>query len=156
MKIVLVLLAAAGVVFAGNPEQDFDTLLDAVYSADAESFQNCISTESNGLIGMMLMMIKLQPEDAVAQISSELGVEITTEQLSAWNSTDFIETILTSPAFAAELPPRQNVVVSGFETQGDSTKVFFNVTDLPQPFELLLVKEDGTWKLDQSVIQAEF
>jgi len=46
--------------------------------------------------------------------------------------------------------------VSGFETQGDSTKVFFNVTDLPQPFELLLVKEDGTWKLDQSVIQAEF
>jgi len=82
LKTVLVLVAAAGVVFAGNPEQDFDTLLDAVYSADAESFQNCISTESNGLIGMMLMMIKLQPEDAVAQISSELGVEITTEQLS--------------------------------------------------------------------------
>jgi len=155
LKTVLVLVAAAGVVFAGSPQQDFDTLLDAVYSADAESFQNCISTESNGLIEMM-MMIKLQPEDAVAQISTELDVEITAEQLSAWNSTDFIEAILASPTFAAELPPRQNVVVSGFETQGDSTTVFFNITGLPQPFELLMVKEGETWKLDQSVIQAEF
>ncbi len=155
MKTLLVVLAAVGVVLASTPEQDFNSLLDAVYSADAESFQNCISAESNSLIEMMLTMIKLQPENAVTKISGELGVEITSEELSELTSGDFIEVVLTSPGFTAELPPRQNIAVSDIEVNGDSSTVFFNITDRPQPFELLMVKEGETWKLDQGVIQAE-
>jgi hypothetical protein len=156
LKTLFVLFATVGVILAGNPEQDFNRLVEAVYSADTEGFQNCISTESNSLIEMMLTMIKLQPEDAVTEISDELGVEITAEELSEWTSGDFIETVLASPGFAAELPPRQNITVAGFEINGDSSTVSFNITDIPQHFELLMVKEGEIWKLDKSMIQAEF
>ncbi len=155
MKKLLVILAVTGVVYGINPEQAFNNLLDSVYSGDAEGFQNCISTESNGMIDMMLMMVKFQPEDAVEQISTELGVEITAEELSEWTSSDLIETVLLSPGFQEQLPPRENISVSGFEINGDSSMVCFNITDLPQPFELLMVKDGNTWKLDQSVIQEE-
>jgi len=156
LKALFVLFATVGVILAGSPEQDFISLLDAVYSADAESFQNCMSAESNGLIDMMLTMIKLQPEDAVTKMYDELGVTITAEEISGFTSEDFIEMVLASPGFSAELPPRQSITVVSSEINGNSSTVSFNITDMPQPFELLMIKEGETWKLDQGVIQAEF
>ena len=104
---------------------------------------------------MMLMMLRLKPEEAAVEISSELGIDISVEDISSWTSIDLIDTVLSSPRFLAELPPRENIVVSGYEINGDSSIVSFNLTDLPQPFEILMIKNGELWKLDHSVIQAE-
>lgn len=155
-KLVFLFLAVlAGALFAGNPEQSFDNLVDAMYAGDAEGFKNCLSTESVAFIDLMLMVVKLKPEEAAVEISGELNMEVTAEDVSGWNSTDLIDTVLASPRFLAELPPREDIVVSGYEISGDSSVVSFNLAGLPQPFEILMVKSGDSWKLDQSVIQAE-
>lgn len=153
--IFLIVVLLAGLMYAENPEQSFDNLVDAMYAGDAPGFSNCLSSESVALIDMMLMVVKLQPEEAAVEISSELNLDITAADISGWSSTDLISTVLSSPRFLAELPPREDIVVSGFEINGDSSVVSFNLADLPQPFEILMIKSGNTWKLDQSVIQAE-
>ena len=153
--LVVLLVVLTGSVFANNPDQAFNILVDAMYAGDAESFSDCLSTESVALIDMMLMMVKFKPEEAAVEISSELGLDVSAEDILNWTSTDLIGTVLSSPRFLAELPSREDIVVSGFEINGDSSVVTFNLPDLPQPFEIAMVKNGEDWKLDQSVIQAE-
>ncbi|MCK5133771.1 MAG: hypothetical protein KAR40_16675 [Candidatus Sabulitectum sp.] len=153
--IFLILVVLTGSMYANNPEQAFDNLVDAMYAGDGPGFRDCLSSESVALVDMMLMMVKFKPEEAAVEISSELGVNISAEDVYGWTSIDLINTVLSSPRFLAELPPREDIVVSGFEINGDSSVVSFNLVDLPQPFEILMVKSGADWKLDQSVIQAE-
>lgn len=153
--IFLILVVLTGSMYANNPEQAFDNLVDAMYAGDGSGFCDCLSSESVALIDMMLMMVRLKPEEAAVEISSELGLDISAEDISEWTSIDLINTVLSSPRFLAELPQRENIVVSGYEINGDSSVVSFNLADLPQPFEILMVKSGENWKLDQSVIQAE-
>ncbi len=153
--LVIILIVAAGTVHAGSPEQAFNNLVDAMYAGDAEEFSDCLSTESVAMIDMMLMMVRLKPEEAAVEISGKLGMDITAEDIASWTSIDLISTVLSSPRFLSELPPREDIVVSGYQITGDSSVVSFNLADLPQPFEILMVRNGEDWKLDQSVIQAE-
>jgi hypothetical protein len=151
----LILAVTASSVLANNPEQAFENLVDAMYAADAESFRECLSTESVAMVDMMLVMMKLKPEDAALEISSKLGVEVTREELMGWTGTDLLSMVLSSPGFVSELPPRRDIVVTSFEVNGDSSIVFFTVNQLPGPFQIAMIKNGEKWKLDQSVIQAE-
>ena len=151
----LILVVLAGTLLGNNPEQAFNNLVDTMYSGDAVGFRSCLSEESVAMIDMMLMMVRMNSEEAAVEISNELEIEITAEEISMWSSTDMINTVLSSPRFLAELPPREDIVVSGYEITGDSSIVSFNLAELPQPFEILLIKNGSDWKLDQSVIQAE-
>ncbi len=153
--IFLIVILFTGLMYAENPEQSFDKLVDAMYAGSAEGFKSCLSSESVAFIDMMLMVVKLKPEEAAVEISGELNMEVTAEDVIGWTSTDLIGTVLASPRFLAELPPREDIVVSGYEISGDSSVVSFNLADLPQPFEILMIKSGSSWKLDQSVIQAE-
>ncbi len=154
MYLAFILAILAGSLLANNPEQAFNQILDTVYSGDADGFKECLSTESVALIDMMLVMVKMKPEEAAVEISNELGVDISEEELINWTSDDLLSTVLSAPGFISELPARQDIVVSGIETDGDSSMVSFGITDYPGPFQLLLVKNGNDWKLDQGVIQS--
>ena len=152
--LAFILATLAGSLFANSPEQAFNQILDAAYSADADCLQECLSTESVALIDMMLVMVKMKPEEAAVEISNQLGVEITKEELLSWTSYDLLTTVLSAPGFISELPARQDIAVSGFETGADSSMVSFSIADYTGTFHLLLVKDGNDWKLDKSVIQS--
>ena len=154
-KFLFVALSLAALGYANTPDEAFDRLVNAMYSGNAEVVRTCLSTESIALVDMMLMMIKAQPEDAAAEISAELKVPISSEELRSWTSLDLIDAVLASPMLQSELPPRDDIVFTGAEVFGDSCMVSFNVGDYPEPFNLLMVKNGEEWKVDQSVVQAE-
>jgi len=155
-KLVFAVIAViASSAYANNPEQAFENLVDAMYAANAESFRECLSTESVAMVDMMLVMMKLKPEEAALEISGRLGVEVSGADLMGWTGTDLIGVVLSSPGFLNELPPRRDIVVTSVEVNGDSSIVFFTVSQLPGPFQIAMIKNGEKWKLDQSVIQAE-
>jgi len=151
----LVLLAAATTCFAGTPEAAFESLVDAIYAGDAQEFSTFLSAESAGMVSMILMMLKADPEQAAADISAELGVEVTAEEISGWSSADLLAMVLSAPGFIAEFPPRESIHVSGSTVNGDSCLVSFTVDGIEGNMDLPMVMQNGSWKLDQSVIQAE-
>jgi len=150
-----VLAITAVSAFSADPAQSFENLVDAMYSADAQGVYDMLSPESIGLLNMMLLMVKAKSEEAAGEISAQLGVDISAEELRSWTTMDLIGTVLSAPGFRNEFPPRNDIVVSRFEINGDSSLVFFNVAQIPEDFELLMVLDGEQWKLDQSVIQAE-
>ena len=152
--LVLILVIFTGLLHADSPDEAFKRILDAIYSADADCFDECLSTESTALINMMLVMVKMKPDEAAIEVSSQLGIEISAEELMGWTSSDLISTVLSSPGFVSELPAREEITVSGYETSGDSSLVFFTMDGYSETFQLLLVKNGVNWKLDQSVIQS--
>ncbi len=152
--LVLILVLFTGLLLADSPDQAFNQILDAVYSEDTDCFRECLSTESTALIDMMLVMVKMKPEEAVVEVSSQLGIDVSVEELMDWDSRDLISTVLSAPGFITELPAREDIAVSGYEISGDSSMVSFTMADYPGTFQLLLVKNGANWKLDQSVIQS--
>lgn len=151
-KILVVALAIlAGSVLAEEPDQAFDTMIDAMYQGDAQGLMDCLSTESLGLIDFVLMMLKMEPEESIAEISSELGFDITVEDINGWTSADLVEVVITAQVFVDELPPREELASDGFEIRGDSSTVFVDYGSSP-PLQILMVKEGESWKLDQSEI----
>ncbi len=117
-----VLLAAATTCFAGTPEAAFESLVDAIYAGDAQEFSTFLSAESAGMVSMILMMLKADPEQAAADISAELGVEVTAEEISGWSSADLLAMVLSAPGFIAEFPPRESIHVSGSTVNGDRNR----------------------------------
>lgn len=154
-RILILVVLAAGSGFANSPEDAFNGVLDALYSGDAQGLYSSLSTESVAMLNMMLLMVKAQPEEAAAEISDELGIEITGDELSEWTAMDLVSTVLSAPGFIDEFPPREEITVSNCSESGDSCVVYFTVGEVPETFQLLMVKQNGNWKLDQSVIQAE-
>lgn len=154
-KFLFVALTIAAMGYSNTPDEAFEKLVNAMYEGNGEVLRECLSTESVAMVDMMLLMIKAQPEDAAAEISQELGVEITAEELSGWTSLDLIDAVVNSPSFAGELPPRDDIVFVGADVMGDSCMISFNVGDYPDPFNILMVKNGEDWKVDQSVVQAE-
>lgn len=155
VRILILAALTAAACFANSPEEAFDELLDALYSGNAPGLYNSLSTESVAMLNMMLLVVKAQPGEAAEEMSSELGIVITAEELSSWTAMDLISAVLTAPGFIQEFPPRDDITVLNCSTNGDSSTVFFTVGEIPETFELLLVKQNDSWKLDQSVIQAE-
>lgn len=154
-KFLFVALSLAAMGYANTPDEAFGQLVNAMYSGNADVVRASLSTESIALVEMMLLMIKAQPEEAAAEISEELKVPISPDEIRNWTSLELIDAVLASPMFAEELPPRDDIVFAGAEVVGDSCLVSFNVGDYPEPFNLLMVKNGEDWKVDQSVVQAE-
>lgn len=151
ITIAFFLVVISGSTFAMDPDQAFDSLIDAMYQKDAEVLMSYLSTESLGLIDMVLEALKIESAEILAEISEEIDIDITVKEVDGWASVDLIEALITSPEFIAELPPRENLLSSGFEIQGDSSLVLVD-HDTFAPRRMLMVKEGDNWKLDQSVI----
>lgn len=146
------LLMIAPLCLGGSPEEGVEDLLDAVYRADARAFMSCISQSNQDQLDMLVMMIRLSPEEAAEQLSSQLGEELTPEEIKHWTSLDLVELILNSQRLRSNLPPRSDVLLTGCETSGDSATVFLGVTGVEEEFPLLMVLEDEAWKLGESFL----
>lgn len=153
-RILVLAVLTAAPCFANSPEEAFNGLLDAVYSGDAPSLFENLSTESVAMVNMMLLVMKASPAASAAEVSSKLGIEAAAGEITGWTVMDLVSTVLSAPGFVSQFPPRDDITVSHCSVREDSSVVFFTVGDIPETFELLLVKQGGSWKLDQSVIQA--
>jgi hypothetical protein len=142
-----------GTALAETPGEAFEELLDAVYEGDAAAVGERLSTETLMMLDMVVTMIKLQPGEAAAEFSEELGTEISADQIMEWTSMDFIGAVILSPGFLEELPPREQIGVSHFEIEGDSCTVYVSVQGAPQPFGMVMELEDDQWKLSENLIQ---
>lgn len=149
------LLFLAAICLSGTPEEGFEAFLDAVYDADAEAFLSCLSQGNRDQLDMLVIMIKLSPEDAAAQISNELGEEITPEELRQWTSLDLVETILSSEQLQSELPDRSRLWVDSCETSGDSSTVYLGIAEVEDRFPVLMVLEGVDWKLAENFLNMD-
>ena len=151
IAITFFLVVVSGSACTMEPDQAFDNLIDAMYQGEAEVLMSYLSTESLGLIDFLLVTLKMEPAENIAEYAEDLDLELTVEEIDSWASVDFVEEIITAQVFINELPPRENLLSSGFEVHGDSSIVFVNYDSLA-PRRILMVKEEGNWKLDQRVI----
>jgi len=153
--LLLVLVAYAGVAMSNEPVEAFTSLIDAFYEGDAACVENGLSSDSINMINMMLMMIRIQPVQAAAELSDEFQVALTGPELANWTSTDFIYAFINAPGIIENLPSREDIEISGFDIQGDSSTVFLKVADYPDEFEIAMVREGNDWKLGESLLQSE-
>lgn len=157
MKIILplVILALFGTLLAEEPDEAFEILIDAFYAGDADVVEEHLSAEAIQMLEMMLVMIKMQPDQAAADISEELQIAVTGEELMNWTATELIDAFINSPGIKDELPPREEIQVSGCQVDGDTGTVFLTVMDYPEGVEIAMIRENGGWKLGETLIGSE-
>jgi hypothetical protein len=153
--LLLTLVALAAAAFSNEPDEAFTDLIDAFYDGDACGVEDGLSSNSINMIDMMLMMIKMQPDEAAAEISEELQIAVTGEDLVNWTSTDFIDVLINSPYVIDEIPPRGDIDVTGFDIRGDSGIVYLKVAEYTEVFEISMVREGNDWKLDEGLLNSE-
>ncbi len=152
--LILSLLVISGTLFANNPDQALNNLIDAVYSGDSETIINSLTDESIAMIDMVIMMIKAQPEETALEFSEETGQEVTAEDILSWTAADFIDLFILSPEFINELPPRGNIDVAGYEIEGDYATVTVSLEGEEETLDILMIKAGNTWKIDNSLLES--
>ena len=145
-----VLMLVATALWANTPEEGFEAVVNAVYQADAEAFLEALSMENQQQLEAMVMMVKMSPGEAAAQISSELGEEITPEELAAWTAVDMVGVFLSASTLREQLPDRDDLVVVRSEIAGDSAMVYLQVPEVEEELSLLMVLQGDEWKLGES------
>ncbi|MCK5116564.1 MAG: hypothetical protein KAR44_08175 [Candidatus Aegiribacteria sp.] len=153
--IPLLLIVLAGAVMSNEPGEALENLVDAFYEGDACGVEACLSSNSINMLNMMLVMVKMQPDQAAAEISAELEIALTGDELRNWTTTDFIYVLISAPGITDQLPERENIEVSSCDIQGDSSTVFLNISDYPEEIPIAMVLEGDDWKLGESFLQSE-
>ena len=153
--IPLLLVVLAGAVISNEPGEALENLMDAFYEGDAFVVEAGLSSNSINMLSMMLMMVQMQPDQAAAEISVELEIALTGEELVNWTTNDFIYAFINAPAITDKLPLREEIEVSGCDIQGDCSTVFLSVCDYPEVVEIAMVLEGDDWKLSESIVQKE-
>jgi len=153
--IPLLLVVLAGAAIANEPGEALENLIDAFYEGDALTVETGLSSKSINMLSMMLMMIKMQPDQAAAEISAELEIALTGDELLNWTTADFIYVLISAPGITDQLPMREDIEISGFDIQGDCSTVFLNIPDYPENVPIAMVLEGDDWKLGESFLQSE-
>ncbi len=152
--LILCIFVIAGSLFAENPDQVIDNMVDAVYSGNSQGLLDGLSSESIAMIDMVIMMMKTQPEEVAADLSEETGLDITVDDVLSWSVTDFIDAFILSPGFVAELPPRGAIDVSGYEIEGETAVVFVDFEGEEETIEIDMMKSGDSWKIAQSFLDS--
>ena len=152
--LVLSLLVITGTLFANNPDQALNNLIDAVYEGDSELIINSLTDESIEMIDLFIMIVQVQPEETAIELSLETGKEVNAEDILNWTAVDFIDLFILSPDFINELPARGEIDVTGYEIEGDYATVIVNFEDEEETLDVLMVKIGDTWKIDNSLLQS--
>ena len=152
--LVLSLLVISGTLFANNPEQALDNLIDAVYDGDSEVIISSLSDESVAMIDMIIMMVKAQPEEAALDLAEQTGEEVTAEDILNWTAADFIDLFILSPEFTEELPPRGDIGIAGYEIEGDYATVTVTLEGEEETLDILMIKAGNSWKIDNSLLES--
>ncbi|MCK4806663.1 MAG: hypothetical protein KAT09_03405 [Candidatus Aegiribacteria sp.] len=151
----LLLAVLAGAVMSNEPDEAFENLIDAFYEGDAYGVETGLSSNSINMLNMMLMMVRMQPDQAAVEISREFQIALTGAELVNWTVNDFIYAFINAPGITDEFPPREDIEVTGCEIQGDCSTVFLKVSDYPEAVEIAMVREGDDWKLSESLVQSE-
>ncbi len=151
----LALLCFFGTMAADAPDESFEILMDAFYAGDASVVEAHLSAEALQMIEMMLVMVKMQPDQAAAEISQELQIALTGEELMNWTAIEFIDALINSPGIREEMPAREDIQVSGCDVDGDTGTVYLTVLDYPERFEIEMIRENDGWKLAENLISSE-
>ena len=152
--VIAVIILLVPLALAETPEEAFEDLLDAVYEGDADAVAERLSSQTMAMLDMVVTMIKFQPAEVAVEFSEELGITLNAEDIMDWTTTDFVDTVILSPGFIEELPSRDEITISHFEIQGDSSTVFLTVSGISQPFGMAMIREGDTWKLSENLIQS--
>ena len=153
--IPLLLIVLAGAAVSDEPGEAFENLVDAFYEGDACAVEAGLSSNSINMINMMLMMVKMQPDQAAAEISAELQIALTGDELLNWTTTDFIYVLISAPGITDQLPEREDIEFSSCDIQGDSSTVFLSISEYPEEIPIAMVLEGDDWKLGESFLQSE-
>lgn len=151
----LLLAVLAGVIISNEPGEAFENLMDAFYEGDAEGVEASLSSSSIDMINMILIMVKIQPDQAATELSQKLQIALTGEELVNWTATDFIDALINAPGITQGFPPKEDIEVSGFDIQGDTSTVFLIVSNYPEEIEIAMIREGNDWKLGESMVQSE-
>jgi len=143
------LMLLPGLVLAATPEEGFEAIADAVYDGDAGAFMEGLSEANLQQLEMMVAMVKMSPGDAAEQLSSELGEEITGDEIMQWTAEDMVAVLIAAPQLQEQLPPREVLQVARCETDGDSATVYLVVPEVEEELPILMVREGDVWKLGE-------
>ena len=154
LLLALVLCVSAAVV-AETPAEAFENLVDGFYAGDAQVVESYLSEGSIQMMEMMIMMIQMQPGQAAMELSEDLQMAVSADELLNWTTTDLIHALINSPMMTEGFPPRDQIIVSGCEVQGDSGIVYIKVDEYPEAIPIAMVMEGADWKLSEALVQSE-
>jgi len=139
-------------VVSASPLRVMETFIDAVYRYDAETVYRMLSLENQAALTMMLALARLQPVAAAERFSFQTGRQVSGQELSRWNETDFVRVVLDAPVLISQLPERSMVQCTGQEMRGDTTIVVCEVDLIcggTAEARFALVQQQGEWRIGQ-------
>ena len=142
-------------LFSDQPEEACMNLIDGFYRGDACVVENYLSTDAIQMIDTMLMIVRMQPDQAAAELSRELQIAVTGPELANWTSYDFINAFINSPGVTDNLPPRQFIQISECEVTGDTGLVHLKIENYPEVLTITMVREGDDWKLSDEMVGSE-
>ncbi len=127
-----------------SPEQVVKVFFNAYENGDGTALINCMSIEAQADILSYLEELKEAPEES-ADYLTQIGIQVTAEQVESMSAGDFITALFNSPVYADELPDFSGAEFGQADIYGDRALV--PVTQDGTTEEIELVLENGLWKI---------
>lgn len=136
-----------------SPVDDMNELIDALYRADGEAVYRCLSHENRESLAMMLTMFRLAPQELAGRLRQELGVQLSSSDISILDEGGLVRVIIDSPGFRSEMPPSRDMITcENYSMRGDTAVVHVNVCGWAGPYSYSMIMQEGDWKLAANVL----
>lgn len=158
MRKVAIALAALFVLAmacggGGTPDQVVRKFIDGFENGDGNAIISCISTDAVAELEASLEEMKADPESSAAFLGM-VGIETTADEIRNMDAGAFLDMMFSSELLAAELPDFGSVEVGETRIEGDNAWV--TVTMDGETDEVMLVLENGNWKISADAMGGMF
>lgn len=134
-----------------SPEDDMNSLIDALYRADGETVFRSLTRDNQEALSMMVSMFRLAPGEVASQLRQELQVQLSSSEITCMNEEDLIGVIIDSPMFRNELPwPRDYISCTEYTMLGDTALVQVSIQGEDSVYSYPMVLQEGTWRIATS------
>lgn len=148
MKMVLLLILFVTTVLSASPEEDMNSIIDAVYRADGETVFRGLSNENQEALSMVMVMMTIAPDQVALQLREQLDVQISPSEVASLTAQALITVIIDSPFFRRELPYSRNMITCESHTMlGDTALVYVSIVDEDSLYEYPMMLQEGSWRI---------
>lgn len=148
MKFIFALLLVISTVSLASPESDMNSMLDALYRADGEIIYRGLSIENQESLSLVMVMVRLAPDQVVEQFRQELDVCISSSEVVNLTAESLISVVVNSPFFREELPySREMIDCTGHFMRGDTAIVYVAIVNEDSVYSHPMILQEGSWRV---------
>ncbi|MCK5130518.1 MAG: hypothetical protein KAR40_00015 [Candidatus Sabulitectum sp.] len=149
-RVILFLLALTAVVTA-SPEEDMNSIIDAVYRADGKTVYEGLTMENREALSMVIAMMSFAPDQVALQLRQQLDVQISPSEVASLDVQKLITVIIDSPFFRRELPGSRDMIFCESHTmRGDTALVYISIANEDSVYGYPMMLQEGSWRIAES------